>query len=396
MGSPRYSPFPTDEYQMRLKKARNLMDKYEFDALLVTAKENVLYFSGLQTVGWDSKHRPLGVILPREGGPTMVIPESLAVVAKETSWVDDVRLWGGFKKPNLPKDPITGIVDALKDLGLSDKRIGMELGYGQRVGMSQDDFDQLKSLVSGATIGDASSLLWDLRMIKSPREIDIMRAVCDATCKAYELGFAAACEGMTERELAGVMMAEMSRLTNYRPGFIGIRSGLLKYPMMNVPPFDKPMEKGDLVVVDSGATLRDYWCDMMRMLCIGKPTDEQRRFFDVELEAQGAGVAAMKPGATAESICQACLDVIEKRGMRQHAPSLERVGHGLGLDVHEPPSMALGNVNPLEPGMILTCEPIFSDLPDYRIGNFALEDVVLITETGHEILTPFPKTLWIA
>lgn len=396
MGSPGYSPFPTDEYQMRLKKAQGLMDKYEFDALLVTAKENVLYFSGLQTVGWDSKHRPLGVILPREGDPTMVIPESLGIVAKETSWVDDVRLWGGFKKPNLPKDPITGIVDALKDLGLSDKRIGMELGYGQRVGMSQDDFDQLKSLVLGATVGDASSLLWDLRMIKSPREIDIMRAVCGATCKAYEVGFAAAREGMTERELAGVMMAEMARLTNYRPGFIGIRSGLLKYPMINVPPFDKPMEKGDLVVVDSGATLCDYWCDMMRMLCIGKPTDEQRRFFEVDLEAQSAGVAAMKPGATAESICQACLDVIEKRGMRQHAPSLERVGHGLGLDVHEPPSMALGNQKPLEPGMILTCEPIFSDLPDYRIGNFALEDVVLITETGHEILTPFPKTLWVA
>lgn len=396
MGCPDFAPFPVDEYQMRYKKARDLMGKYELDGLLLTAKENVVYFTGLQTVGWDSKHRPLGVILPRDGAPVSIIPESLAIVSKETSWVDDVRLWGGFKKPNLPKDPIIGICDALRSLGLADKRIGMELGYGQRIAMSQTDFNQLRETLPKLQICDASELLWDLRMIKSPREIAIMREVCEATCKAYEVGFAAAKEGMTERELAGIMMTEMARLTNFRPGFIGIRSGRTKYPMMNVPPFNKPMERGDLVVVDAGATLEDYWCDMMRMLCIGPPSDDQKRFFEVDLEAQRAGVAAMKPGVTASSICEACLEVIEKRGMRQHAPSLERVGHGLGLDVHEPPSLALGSTKLLEPGMILTCEPIFSDLPNYQIGNFALEDVVLITETGHEILTPFPKDLWIA
>ena len=166
--------------------------------------------------------------------------------------------------------------------------------------------------------------------------------------------------------------------------------------MMNVPPFDKPLEPGDVVVVDAGAKLHDYWCDMMRMASIGEPTDEQRRFFDADLAAQRAGMAAVKPGGRTGDVCQAALDVLRDAGLGEHVPSLERVGHGLGLDVHEPPSLALGSDVEIEPGMILTVEPIFSDLPDFRIGNFAMEQILLVTETGTELLTHFTDELWIA
>jgi len=242
---------------------------------------------------------------------------------------------------------------------------------------------------------DGAEILWELRMIKSPREIEVLRKVCLATCEVFRMGFEGAREGMTERELAGLMLAEMARQTHYRPGFVGIRAGRTKYGMMNVPPFDLRMEKGDLVVVDAGATLKDYWCDMMRMMCIGKPSDDQRRFFDCDLEAQIAGVEVIKPGALASDVCHAALTVIDRRGLRRHAPALERVGHGLGLEVHEPPSLALDNARVLQAGMVLCVEPIFSDLPNCEIGNFALEDVVLVTDTGHEILTPFSKELYL-
>jgi Xaa-Pro aminopeptidase len=88
--------------------------------------------------------------------------------------------------------------------------------------------------------------------------------------------------------------------------------------------------------------------------------------------------------------------VIRDGGLGDHVPSLERVGHGLGLDVHEPPSLALGSEVVIEPGMILTVEPIFSDLPNFQIGNFAMEQILLVTETGTELLTPFTDELWIA
>src|SRR5215831_12350118 len=137
-----YAAFPASEYQSRFARLRAELEKRELDAVLVTAKENVLYFSGLETVGWDSKHRPVGCILPRDDAhPIMVVAESLASVADVTSWVDDVRLWGGFKRTGIPQDPVVGIADAIKDLGLARGRIGMEMGYGTRINMSQADFE---------------------------------------------------------------------------------------------------------------------------------------------------------------------------------------------------------------------------------------------------------------
>jgi Xaa-Pro dipeptidase len=391
-----YSAFPRDEYEARHRKLQDEMAARDLDAILVTGKENVVYFSGLETVGWDSKHRPLGLLVPTSGEPVLVIPESLAYVAEATSWVADVRLWGGFKRTGIPADPVVAIVDAIKDLGLQNGRLGLELGYGTRLAMSQSDYLQLAGSLNGAELVDNAEAIWALRMIKSPAEIQVMRQVCDHTCEAFRVGFEAMRGGMTERELAGIILAEMASRTNYRPGFLGIRSGKVKYTMMNVPPFEKPLEPGDLVVVDGGAVVKDYWCDMMRMASIGEPSAEQRRFFDVDLEAQRAGMAAVKPGARVGEPCQAALDVIVDAGLGEHVPSLERVGHGLGLEVHEPPSLALGGDALIEPGMILTVEPIFSDLPDFAIGNFAMEQILLVTETGTELLTSFSDKLWIA
>ena len=391
-----YAAFPRAEYETRHARLQEELGAREIDAILVTGKENVVYFSGLETVGWDSKHRPLGLVVPAEGDPVLVIPESLAYVAEATSWVSDIRLWGGFKRTGIPRDPVVAIADTLRDLGVANGRLGLELGYGTRMAMSQAEYLQLAGLLDGADLVDNAPAVWALRMIKSPAEIEVMREVCEHTCQAFAVGFEAMRGGMTERQLAGIILAEMASRTNFRPGFIGIRSGPLKYTMMNVPPFDKPLEPGDLVVVDGGAIVKDYWCDMMRMASIGEPTPEQRRFFDVDLAAQRAGLAAVKPGASVSDPCQAALDVIREAGLGEHVPSLERVGHGLGLEVHEPPSLALGGTTTIEPGMILTVEPIFSDLPNFSIGNFAMEQIVLVTETGTELLTPFTDELWIA
>lgn len=391
-----YSAFPRDEYETRHRRLQEEMGARDLDAVLVTGKENVVYLSGLETVGWDSKHRPLGLLVPASGEPVLVIPESLAYVAEATSWVRDVRLWGGFKRTGIPSHPVAAIAEAIRDMGLERGRLGLELGYGTRLAMSQADYLELAGRLNGAELVDNAEAIWALRMVKSPAEIQVMREVCDHTCEAFRVGFEAMRGGMTERELAGIIFAEMAARTNYRPGFLGIRSGKVKYTMMNVPPFEKPFQPGDLVVVDGGAIVKDYWCDMMRMASIGEPSPAQRRFFDVDLAAQRAGMAAVKPGARVSEPCQAALDVIRDAGLGEHAPSLERVGHGLGLEVHEPPSLALGGDALIEPGMILTVEPIFSDLPDFAIGNFAMEQIVLVTETGTELLTPFTDELWIA
>ena len=395
MGHPEFSPFPVSEYEARVTKARRLMEESGIDALVLTSKENVVYFAGIQTIGWDSKHRPLIVIVPRDPSSAvhMVLAESLYYVARESSWVDELRPWGGWME-GASDDPIAGAFQVLQDLGLAAGTLGLELGYGQRMGMSQEDYCKLVEGLPEAKLVDGSELIWELRMIKSPLEIEVLRKACAATTSAFEKGFSALRPGMREKELAGIMFAEMARHTDERPGFMMVRSGLRKYRMANVLAFDKPMTPGELVVVDSGAVYKDYWADFMRMSSIGEPTKEQRRFFDATLESQQAGVDKLAPGVTAHDIFSACNDVLVSHGLADYV-TFERLGHGVGLDMHEPPSMARGSELVIQPGMVLTVEPVFWDRPDGKVGNFALEDVVVVTEEGHEVLSLFPKDLHI-
>jgi Xaa-Pro aminopeptidase len=394
---PAYAFFPTEEYLERVAKARSKMDEYGVDALLLTAKENVIYFSGIRTIGWNSKHRPMGIVIPKaEDMPVIsILPETLYDVSYHSSWIDELRPWGGWRRKDAAPDPITAFHEACQELCVADGVIGLELGYGQRIAMSQADLELLEDHLSEAQLVDAGPLIWDLRTIKSDREVEALRKACDATTKAFERGFTSAYPGMTERELAGIIMAEVALQTEELPGFMMIRSGELKYGMVNVEPFEKPMDPGDLVVVDVGANYKHYWSDFMRMASIGEPTSEQRRFFEANLEAQQAGVDVIRPGIKLHEIFDACYEVLIDRGLKEHVPGLERVGHGVGLDVHEPPSIARGSEVVVEPNMVLTVEPIFWDQPDHVIGNFAIEDVVLVTEDGHEVLSTFPKELYI-
>jgi len=395
LSQPEFAPFPVSEYERRVAKARHLMEENGIDALVLTSKENVVYFSGIQTIGWDSKHRPLIVIVPRElSSPVhMVLAESLYQVSRESSWVDELRPWGGWMEGST-EDPIVGALQVFQDLGLVTGKLGFELGYGQRMGMSQEDYFELVEQLPEASLVDGSKLIWELRMIKSSLEIEALREACAATTSAFEKGFAAIYPGMKEKELAGIMFSEMARYTDERPGFMMVRSGPRKYRMANVLAFDKPMVAGELVVVDSGAVYKDYWSDFMRMCSIGEPTKEQRRFFDATLESQQAGVDKMKPGVTAHDIFSACNDVLVAHGLADYV-TFERLGHGVGLDMHEPPSMARGSELIIQPGMVLTVEPVFWDRPEGKVGNFALEDVVVVTEEGHEVLSLFPKDLHI-
>jgi Xaa-Pro aminopeptidase len=392
---PKHAVFPNAEYEDRHTRVSAEMRASGIDALLVTSKENVVYFSGIQTIEWISKHRPMGLLIPvAPRAPLLVIPETLVAVAKQTSWVMEIRPWGGVRIEGAPADPVTALARAIGELGLERARIGFEHGYGQFLRMPKSQYDDLLSRVPHMAVVDGADAIWKTRAIKSKLEADALRRVCGATDRAFEETFAALKEGMSEREIAARMFARMALETGEQPEFMMVRSGKTKYGMSNVPPFDKPIEKGDLVVVDAGARYKDYVSDFMRMASVGGPSADQRRMFDADLEAQIAGVEAVKPGATTGDVFDACYRVLVKRGLEEHA-KIARVGHGIGLEVHEWPSVDRGGTIPLQPGMVITVEPIFSDRPNAQIGNFAIEDLVLVTEQGHEVLSKYPKELHI-
>lgn len=395
MRAPEFAHFPTSEYADRVSRARKAMDNRYLDGLLVTAKENVIYFSGLRTISWISKHRAIAVLVPRDADQPVVsiIPENLYDVQDASSWVEEVRPWGGWRRKDAIPDPVVVIANACKEAGLGAGRIGLEIGVGQRMAMTRSEVDQLQTLLPGASFEDGASALWDARTIKSPAEQDALRFACAATDKAFSRAFQELRPGITEKELAGIIMSELVLETHEKPGFVMIRSGQAKYGMVNVEPFERVIEPGDIVVIDIGANYKDYWSDFMRMACIGEPSSDQMRFFDAELASQLAGVDALRPGVPLGAVFDACFDTLIDHGLAEHVPGMERVGHGIGLDVHEPPSIARGAKEVAEPGMVVAVEPIFWDLPDHKIGNFAIEDNILVTEDGIEILSKTPKEL---
>jgi Xaa-Pro aminopeptidase len=398
VADPPYSLFSASEYSDRVERARTAMEAAGIDGLLLTSKENVAYFGGIRTIGWTSKHRPLGVLVPAAGDQpvVMVLPETLMDVAEASAWVNELRPWGGWQRPDAPRDPIVGIAAAAEELGIgAGSTLGLELGYGQRVGMSQSDFSGLHERLAGVNLTDAGPLLWRLRMIKSSAEIEALRAACDATSRAFQRGFEALRPGMTERELAAIVLSEMAFASGEIPGFVMVRSGREKYGMINCEAFEKPMEPGELVVVDLGATYHYYWSDFMRMASIGEPSAEQRRFFDANLAAQQAGMDAIAPGVTCGEVFARTHEVLVDAGLGEHVGRMERIGHGVGLDPHEPPSIEKGSTALIEENMVLTVEPIFFDKPNHEIGNFAIEDMVVVTATGAERISLFPRELYV-
>jgi Xaa-Pro aminopeptidase len=396
VADPPYSLFAATEYYERVERARIAMDEAGVDGLLLTSKENVAYFGGIRTIGWTSKHRPLGVLVPAASDQpvVMVLPETLMEVAEATSWVTELRPWGGWRRPDAPRDPIVGIATAVAELGIgAGSTLGLELGYGQRLGMSQSDFSGLQERLTGVNLTDGGPLLWRLRMLKSSAEIEALRAACDATSRGFQRGFDALRPGMTERELSAIILSELSLASGEMPGFLMVRSGQQKYGMINCEPFEKPMEPGDLVVVDVGAQYHYYWSDFMRMASVGEPTAEQRRFFEANLAAQQAGMDAIAPGVTCGEVFERTHQVLVDAGLGEHVDGMERIGHGVGLDPHEPPSIERGSSAVIEENMVLTVEPIFWDKPAHEVGNFAIEDMVVVTETGAERISMFPREL---
>ena len=204
--------FPVDEYEARIAKLIAGMQKYGFDAVLLSSKENTRYFSGLQSIVWDSKIAVPGLlVVTANGDMTIVSSTSNQPTVKVTSCLEPDRLlaYTRTKEPGFPDTFPKAIAYALEKFKVSGGRIGMEIGTGFRVSMSYADQKALFSLIPDAEIADAAQLLWEIRRVKSPREIEVMREVCRINVASYKKGFESiVCGKTTEEELYRIMCAE--------------------------------------------------------------------------------------------------------------------------------------------------------------------------------------------
>jgi len=372
--------FPEDEYDSRYKRAREYMAKRNLDALLATSLPNYAYFGGHQIPNMvPNRSRPFMVVVPRDAPPCLVIQVPFAAAAERTSWVKDVHTWSG-----LPFR-VDSLADCLTRLGLSDSRIGCELGLEDRLGISYNDFTRLKQLLSKARFEDASDIFSNLRMIKSERETAKLRQACKITGDAYSEFFRNAKIGMTEDEMYCILYRSMIEKGADNPSFITVKL----YPggISTCPPTSRRAKAGDVVWIDMGATFENYQCDFSRNGVFGQPSREQKQAHQLVVDITQECVKMVNPGVAVLEIASQCSKELKLRGIPEKA--MGRVGHGIGLDYLELPSVSPTDPTVLKEGMTITIEPGLLDKTAY----YVIEQNLAVTSSGHERLSAFPDDL---
>lgn len=381
--------FAIDEYAARIKKTQQLLEEKGLDFLLISQPENLIYLTGYRTILYQSKFRPFLAVIPKSGDPVLILPVLEKGVGEKTSFYDDIRTWGNIPGVAGP-DPIAVAKDVVMEKKLENGRAGIELGMGQRLGMTFDQFNELKKAVPKVKFEDCSSVMWNVRMVKSPKEIEYIREACRITDVACEKAIEASAAGVSEVEIQRVLGQTMMEEGADVPGFLVVASGGDRYNMINPYATRRKLEKGDMVNLDIGAIYKGYWSDLTRGYFIGKATDRQKAFYEAALKINQAAIEAVKPGIPASAVDKAAENMIDKLGYREYM--LHRTGHSLGLEVHELPSIAPGDETQLVPGVICTIEP---GIYDFNIGAFRIEDTIVVTEAGYEYLTHSPRELQI-
>lgn len=373
--------FSEEEYRARNEKARALMELHGIDACVFTKGANLIYFSGYRTSLYNSDFRPFFYVLPRNGDPVLVVPALEYGGAYKTSWINDVRIWGG-KNPNVKKDPVELLVDVLKEKKLDSATLGFELGQGQRLGMTMAQYTQLLQAAPHIKPIDNSSVVWPCRMIKSPAEIDLIKKSTYANDMGFQAAVDAIGEGVSEKTVE-IAMATAMTSNGAVPDFMTVTAGVDRYDMMNPSASEKViMKKGDMVVMDFGCMYSHYYSDTTRGVFVGQPNPRAAELYTAIRDVAEHALLTAKPGNLICDIDAAAEKRIIELGY--HDLMLHRTGHAFGLEVHEEPSIGPADKTVIREGMILAVEP---GLYDYSVGGFRMEDNILITKDGFEYLT---------
>lgn len=386
---PEFSEFPETEYKTRQEKAQQAMEERKVDAVLLTQKENIEYFTGYMTTHWGAKGFAIGAaLIPQVGEPVLIIPSFLRYTAEKTSWVKDIRALEAAH--TVPRGFPDVVISAMKEKRLDRGVIGVEIGRHVTVQMPMVDFDKIRSSLENARFIDGADVVWDVRMIKSPVELEHIKRACEITRKAYNRLFQVVKAGMTEREITTIFRVALLE-EGGDVGFTNIRAGSERYTMADTSPYDRKIGKGDMVIVDAGGSYRGYICDICRVGVVGAPTTRHKLLYDTCVKAQMAGLEVLQSGVKAGDVFKASMNVIKAADLK--LPVLDLAGHGIGLDVHEPPVLCDGSLELIRPGMVLCVEPWIYDW--YDLGVFAVEDQVVVTEKGYEVLAAVEKEeLW--
>lgn len=372
--------FEAPEFHARRDKAQALMARHNLAALLLTTEPEIRYYTGFLTRFWESPTRPWFVVLPAAGDPIAVIP-SIGAALMAQSWISDIRTW---RAPDLEDDGVTLLTEVLQEVAGRD-RIGIAQGMESHARLP---LASLARVQQSLTLVPDHDITRRLRSVKSAAEIAKIRTACGIADRAFSR--------VPDRARAGTPLDQVFRQfqmlcleegADWVPYLAGA-SDKGGYADVISPATQAPIERGDVLMLDTGLVHDGYFCDFDRNFVIGPPSGIVAAAHQRLIEATQAGFERAKPGSTAGDLFRA-MDAVCTDGAG--GSDAGRLGHGLGMQLTEWPSLIADDRTPLEPGMVLTLEPGVETQPGKMLVH---EENIVITQTGAEYLsTPAPATI---
>lgn len=351
-------------------------DGVHLDAVALNPGPTMTYLTGM---GFHLMERPTVLLAIPGKTPALIFPElesakvrSAPVSFQTFTYNDDPSTWpAAFNR-------------AAQMLGLDGKTIGVEPAR-----MRVLELRYLEAALPGARFLSSEAVFSSLRMQKDAAEVEAMRQAVRIAQQALQATLPVIRPGVTEQEISSELVIQLLRAgSDPEMPFHPIVSGGPHSSDPHASPGSRPLQNGDLLVIDWGATYHGYISDLTRTFAIGEIEPEYHRIYEYVRLANEAGRKVSRPGITAGDVDRAAREVITQGG---YGPQFfHRVGHGIGMEAHEPPYMFGANTLVLQPGMAFTVEP---GIYLTGRGGVRIEDNVVITETGAETLSDFPREL---
>jgi Xaa-Pro aminopeptidase len=351
----------------RRKKLRALIAKSQADGLLVTSFKNVTYLTGF--TGDDSY-----LLVTLDGEKLVTDPRYTTQLEEECPGLPlEVR------QPGITM--LQGTAKAIRDAKIES--LGLE-GSSATIGFQQ----QVAKEIPKVELVVAENLVERLRIVKDNDEIDATRVACTQARRAFDVVRASLTPNMTERDVAAELEYQARRFGAKALSFPAIVAVGPRAALPHATPTSRRLGESDFTLVDWGANSGLYMSDLTRILVTGKISPKLRKIYGVVLKAQLAAIDAIRPGLTGEQVDRVARRIITRAGFGKAFG--HGLGHGTGLEIHEAPRLAVGQKTKLRPGMIVTVEPGVY-VPGW--GGVRIEDDVLVTRSGSEVLSNVPKQL---
>ncbi|RZO37921.1 MAG: aminopeptidase P family protein [Rhodobacteraceae bacterium] len=358
------------EFYQRTEKTQKLMYERGLDAILLCTEAEVRYYTGFRSLFWQSPTRPWFVIIPKRGKPIAVIPE-IGRDLMERTWVDEIITW---PSPRREDDGVSLLVKVLK----GSNKIGLLKGEEASLRMPLNDFETLNSKINGSFI-DCSDLVKEVRLVKSELEINIIRQVCSiASCafdRAQQLFHIGQPLDQAFRDFKIALLKAGAEEVPYLVGGAG-QDG---YSDVISPPSNQLLKNGDILMLDTGSSLKGYFCDFDRNWAIGKASNLAKTAYSKLYNATEVALKKIRPGMT----CAQVFSLINS-SLGEGDSDIGRMGHGLGIQLTEYPSLMLNDKTVLRENMVMTIEPSLS----YGDGLMMVhEENICIRDGEPELLT---------